>query len=148
LNHHYIWIYLLIFGLAGSYGLGLTPLMLALLYVLLSLGAYVFYKKDKAAAIKGTWRVPEKTLHLLALLGGWPGAIIAQQRLRHKTQKVSFRVIFWLTLMLNFSLLACLHTKQIHEVFSQGLVMLNHNVDTLFSDRQSKRFVLFFTMLR
>ncbi|WP_240919963.1 DUF1294 domain-containing protein [Paraglaciecola sp. 20A4] len=148
MNHHYIWIYLLIFGLAGSYGLGMTPLMLGLLYALLSLSAYVFYKKDKVAAIKGNWRVPEQTLHLLALFGGWPGAIIAQQRLRHKTQKVPFRVIFWLTLVVNVGLLVSLHTQQIHGIFTQGLVMFNHNVDTMVNDGQSKRVVLFFTMLR
>jgi uncharacterized membrane protein YsdA (DUF1294 family) len=54
---------------------------------------------DKARAEKEERRVPENTLHMLELLGGWPGALIAQQWLRHKTAKVSYQVIFWLIVM-------------------------------------------------
>jgi uncharacterized membrane protein YsdA (DUF1294 family) len=44
----------------------------------------------------------ESTLHLLALAGGWPGALVAQQKLRHKSKKESFRFVFWVTVLLNF----------------------------------------------
>ena len=47
---------------------------------------------DKRAAEKSARRVPEKVLHLSSLLGGWPGAVIAQQLLRHKSAKQSFRL--------------------------------------------------------
>ncbi len=47
------------------------------------------------------WRIPEKQLHAVALLGGWPGALLAQQLLRHKTQKASFQGIFWLIVALH-----------------------------------------------
>lgn len=65
--------------------------------VLLSLLSYAVYAVDKRAAQQGRRRVPERTLHLLALLGGWPGALLAQRRLRHKTAKPSFLIVFWLT---------------------------------------------------
>ena len=55
------------------------------------------YAADKNAARAGAWRVSENQLHLLALLGGWPAAWWAQQSLRHKTSKVSFRAAYWLS---------------------------------------------------
>ncbi|UYO74221.1 DUF1294 domain-containing protein [Halomonas qinghailakensis] len=61
---------------------------------------------DKRAAVKRRRRVSEKTLHLMALAGGWPGAWLAQQRLRHKTQKTRFRRLFWVTVVLNVAALS------------------------------------------
>ena len=63
---------------------------------LMSLVSFVVYGFDKRRAQKDGRRVPEKTLHLMALLGGWPGALIGQRVFRHKTQKISFRIVFWL----------------------------------------------------
>ena len=45
------------------------------------------------------------TLHLLSLCGGWTGAMLAQQGLRHKSQKQPFRLIFWITIFINLTLL-------------------------------------------
>lgn len=59
------------------------------------------YAADKNAARAGAWRVSENQLHLLALLGGWPAAWWAQQNLRHKTSKVSFRAAYWLSVVLH-----------------------------------------------
>ena len=70
-------------------------------YLALSVVAYGMYAADKRAAQTGAWRVPENNLHLVALLGGWPGALVAQQRLRHKTVKPEFRAVFWLTVVAN-----------------------------------------------
>ena len=67
----------------------------------LNLAAYVMYARDKSAARQGRRRTPEATLLLLGLLGGWPAALIAQRRLRHKTAKTSFQVRFWLTVVAN-----------------------------------------------
>ncbi|MCH8541162.1 MAG: DUF1294 domain-containing protein [Opitutales bacterium] len=78
-----------------------VPLILMALYGVLSLVTFIAYALDKAAARKGSWRTPESTLHVLSLLGGWPGALVAQQKLRHKTRKQSFRLLFWLTVFLN-----------------------------------------------
>lgn len=72
-------------------------------YAVVSVIAYVTYAIDKKAAIKNRRRVSEKSLHLLGVLGGWPGALLAQQRLRHKTQKTSFQLMYWLTVTLNLA---------------------------------------------
>lgn len=77
--------------------LGDPPRWLALLYLLASGTAFLAYAIDKAAAKNGLWRTPESTLHLLALAGGWPGALLAQELLRHKSRKADFRFVFWLT---------------------------------------------------
>lgn len=68
-------------------------------YAVLSLLTFCAYWQDKRAAQAGHWRTPESTLHALALLGGWPGAIVAQQWLRHKSRKADFRGRFWLTVL-------------------------------------------------
>jgi len=75
-------------------------------YIALSIITFIFYAVDKSAARKNAQRISERTLHLASLLGGWPGAIIAQKTLRHKTKKQPFRMIFWLTVILNISFFA------------------------------------------
>lgn len=79
----------------------LIPWMLVGWYVLLGLLTFGFYAKDKHAAQNDHWRTPEKTLHLLALLGGWVGAMLAQTYLRHKSSKTQFRVLYYVTVFLN-----------------------------------------------
>lgn len=65
-------------------------------YAIMSVLCYLSYFLDKRAAEKGLWRIPEKTLHSLELLGGWPGGLLAQRTLRHKNRKPSYQVVFWL----------------------------------------------------
>jgi uncharacterized membrane protein YsdA (DUF1294 family)/cold shock CspA family protein len=77
------------------------PTKILVLYVSLSFITFVSYALDKSAAKKGAWRTPENTLHLLSITGGWPGALIAQEKLRHKSKKQSFRTVFWLTVLIN-----------------------------------------------
>jgi len=77
------------------------PLSVGVVYLAISLGCFVAYAIDKSAARKGNWRTPESTLLLLGLLGGWPGAVLAQQWLRHKTSKKAFLWKFYLTVVLN-----------------------------------------------
>ena len=60
---------------------------------------YWVYARDKRRAEEGEWRVPEASLHLLELLGGWPGAFLAQRRLRHKCSKRSYQIVFWLIVL-------------------------------------------------
>lgn len=98
--------------LGGSYYFGYTPIAFVLTFLLASIVTYMLYAKDKAAAKEGSWRVSENTLHAAALLFGWPGALIAQHRLRHKTKKKSFRVFFWFTMLLNLAVIAWVHTPQ------------------------------------
>lgn len=90
--------------LAGWLGLmgwgawsGRLPLWTAGALLALNLLTVWSYAADKNAARAGTWRVSEKQLHLLSLLGGWPAAWLAQQNLRHKTSKAPFRAVYWLT---------------------------------------------------
>ncbi len=74
---------------------------LTLAYAVLSGLAMMAYWLDKRAAQKGTGRIPEVTLLILGLAGGWPGALIGQRIFRHKTRKTSFQAAFWLTVILN-----------------------------------------------
>jgi len=77
------------------------PLWFAGVYLVISTLAFLAYAADKSAARRQAWRTPESTLHFLALAGGWPGALLAQQFLRHKSTKAEFRSVFWATVILN-----------------------------------------------
>lgn len=79
------------------------PVLALLAAPLLSALTFCFYWRDKYAAQRGAWRTPENTLHALSLLGGWPGAWIAQQVLRHKSRKTSFRLSYWATVVLHWA---------------------------------------------
>ncbi|MEG0486874.1 MAG: DUF1294 domain-containing protein [Acinetobacter sp.] len=79
---------------------------LALLFIsIINAMTYWFYSQDKEAAQLDQRRVPENTLHILAFLGGWPAAWLAQQRLRHKTQKQPFRKVYFCTIFFNILLI-------------------------------------------
>ena len=86
------------------------PIWVHALYLGASVITFVVYAVDKRAAGTSRRRVPENTLHLLELAGGWPGAIVAQQTLRHKTAKRSFRVAFWAAVAVNILLFVALVT--------------------------------------
>ena len=85
----------------AGYAMQLIPPMIAAAYGLFSLLSFLAYLKDKRAAKRKAWRTPESSLHLLDLLGGWPGGIIAQQLFHHKVSKTSFQIVFWLSVALN-----------------------------------------------
>jgi len=78
-----------------------VPSWVAALYVAASVVCFVVYAIDKSAAVGGRWRVSERTLIFLGFVGGWPGAIVAQQVLRHKSNKAAFRSAFWRSVGLN-----------------------------------------------
>lgn len=84
---------------------GLLNGTLLLFIMIINAVTYWFYAQDKQAAELGTRRVSEKTLHLLSLLGGWPTAWLAQEKLRHKTQKQPFRRLYFCTIALNLVLI-------------------------------------------
>lgn len=81
-----------------------------LVYGGMSIVAFAAYALDKRAALRSAWRTPESTLHLIDLAGGWPGALCAQQWLRHKTSKTSFVVGYWLTVIANVIAFVAWHT--------------------------------------
>ena len=84
------------------------PWTLVGLYAAASFVTFMVYGFDKSAARNDRWRPSESRLHLLALLCGWPGALLAQGLLRHKSSKASFQLVFWITVVLNCGLLAWL----------------------------------------
>ncbi len=98
---------------AGLFLLGLTlavllldlPVLLPLGYLVMTVATFSLYAADKRAATAGEWRLAESTLHLAALLCGWPGAALAQQLLRHKNRKAAFQATFAMTVVIN--LVAC-----------------------------------------
>ena len=97
-----LWLGLLVWALWSAR----LPLWCAGALLGLQLVTAWMYAHDKNAAQAGAWRVSENQLHLLALLGGWPAAWWAQQNLRHKTSKASFRTVYWITIGLHCGALA------------------------------------------
>ncbi|TNF07097.1 MAG: DUF1294 domain-containing protein [Gammaproteobacteria bacterium] len=77
-------------------------------YVLASFVTFCVYAFDKSAAKNDRGRVSENSLHLLELAGGWPGALVAQRLLRHKSIKYSYQMLYWLCVVGNILLLAWL----------------------------------------
>ncbi|MBH0014231.1 DUF1294 domain-containing protein [Pseudoalteromonas sp. NZS100_1] len=71
----------------------------------LSAITFLMYAWDKRQAKRSSHtkvnRTPERTLQLLTLFGGWPGALLAQQLLRHKSQKRRFIIVLWLCILVN-----------------------------------------------
>lgn len=107
-----LWLVLVFSGvLAIAWYTHALPLWLFVAYGVLSALTFVMYAIDKTAARRHTQRIPEKTLHMLSLAGGWPGALLGQQLLRHKSAKQSFLRIFWLTLLLHCAGLAWYLTR-------------------------------------
>ncbi len=87
------------------------PMWLPGAYVALSMVTFLSYWHDKSAAQHGRRRTPESTLQGLALLGGWPGALLAQSLLRHKNRKTPFQAVFWAAVALNLLALGWLASK-------------------------------------
>ena len=96
----------------------LAPLVLVL-YIVMSVIAFIVYAIDKSAAQNGRWRTKESTLHLLGLFGGWPGALFAQNKLRHKSSKQEFKTVYWVTVFINIAGFIWLFTDK-------GEYFLNH----------------------
>jgi len=84
---------------------GKLPLQILYVYAGLSVIAVAAYGLDKSAAVSGHRRIKETTLHLFGLVGGWPGALLAQNLFRHKSRKISFQIEFWITVVLNCGVL-------------------------------------------
>jgi uncharacterized membrane protein YsdA (DUF1294 family)/cold shock CspA family protein len=85
---------------------GLISPFVPMIYFVVSGLTMFAYAFDKSAALNARWRTQEQTLHVFELLGGWPGALIAQQLFRHKTNKTSFQTTFWVCVFANIAGLA------------------------------------------
>ena len=77
--------------------LGKLPAWIPVVYLVLSVITFFTYGLDKSAS----WRTSEKTLHILGIIGGWPGGLLAQQAFRHKTAKKRFQMVFWFIVIVN-----------------------------------------------
>lgn len=97
--------------LAGAAFAGKLPYAVLDLYLIASAIAFTAYAIDKSAAKNDQRRTRERTLHLLGLACGWPGALAAQRLLRHKSRKPSFQIWFWATVVLNCSALGWVVTS-------------------------------------
>lgn len=100
--------------LAALAAVGWLDMMWLALYYGASIITYGIYAWDKRAAQNAGRRTPETTLHLLSLVGGWPGALIAQVLLRHKTRKQSFLIGYWFTVIVNCLALGVIIGKGYH----------------------------------
>jgi uncharacterized membrane protein YsdA (DUF1294 family)/cold shock CspA family protein len=97
---------LLVVPVIALHRLGANFLWVGVYAFVLGCISYGCYAADKRSARQGDWRISEASLHLTELLGGWPGAFLAQRRLRHKVSKSSYLVVFWL-IVLGYQLAAC-----------------------------------------
>ena len=120
--------FLFLVAVAISLVSGELPVWILYIYLAISILTFIVYTIDKSAAQYGRWRTRETTLHMLAFCGGWPGALVAQRVLRHKSRKPSFRVVFWLSVVLNCAALAWLHTPtgsaQLQIAIEQGQTLI------------------------
>lgn len=87
-----------------------APVILLAWHALASVTTLVAYGIDKRAAVRARRRTPERTLHALALLGGWPGALLAMRLFKHKRRKPAFMRVFWVTAAAHSAALAALWT--------------------------------------
>lgn len=87
-------------------------------YLIASTVTFIAYAIDKAAAKHNHRRTPENTLHFFSLVGGWPGALLAQRILHHKSKRKQFQLVFWTTVFINCFALAWL--------YSEKLLVLSH----------------------
>lgn len=95
------WMLLFTALMIGTFLVGVIPIIVPIVYLVLGMVTFLVYALDKSAAGADRRRTPESTLLILGLVGGWPGAIFAQQVLRHKSSKREFQTVFWFTVILN-----------------------------------------------
>ena len=108
----------------------MVPRFVIALYAVVSIITFLFYAEDKASARKDRRRTPEDVLHALALFGGWPGALIAQQTLHHKSRKASFQRVYIFTVVLNIAVTVWLLTPRGPELTAAllGKIFSNNGV--------------------
>lgn len=71
--------------------------------------SFLFMLTDKIKAIKGRWRIPEKTLLGVCAMGGSLGGLIAMKLFRHKTLHPQFSIGIPVILAVHVVALIILH---------------------------------------
>jgi uncharacterized membrane protein YsdA (DUF1294 family) len=99
----------ILFVVAGTL-IGRLPVAVITTYGVVSAVTFLVYWFGKSAAQHGRWRTKESSLLFLGLACGWPGAVVAQRALRHKSRKDGFQMAFCATAGMNSLALACLFT--------------------------------------
>jgi len=127
-------VFTLTFGMALALSVfyGKLPKAVAGVYLAMSLVTFITYAIDKFAAQRGRWRTKENTLHMFALIGGWPGAFFAQTTLRHKSSKQAFKSAYRVTVFLNVAglllLFSELGTNLLNNVIIPAVQLLVSNI--------------------
>jgi uncharacterized membrane protein YsdA (DUF1294 family) len=103
---------LFILAVIGAVVSNRLPAIVLAIYAGASFVTLIAYALDKSAARNNRQRIAESTLHLMAVVGGWPGAVFAQHLFRHKSIKAEFRRAFWVTVVVNCAALAYLLTTR------------------------------------
>lgn len=111
----YGWIIALVIGLAVAIQFGTAPLWVVAVYAGMSALTFAVYAIDKSSARRGGRRQPEQLLHTLELFGGWPGGLLAQQWLHHKSAKKSYLTSFWVMVGLNVATLVVISLPGIRD---------------------------------
>jgi uncharacterized membrane protein YsdA (DUF1294 family) len=114
------------------------PFLVPIFYAVASFVTFIAYAIDKSAARKNRWRTKESTLHLFSLIGGWLGALFAQKVLRHKSKKQEFKRVFWITVILNCSMLGWLVKEK--DLAFIGQVVVFEYIDNNFDQSDFERF--------
>lgn len=81
-----------------------TTLTIISIYFFMSLVSFILFFIDKKRSTSDGWRIKEYYLHLVELLGGWPGALLGQKFIRHKTKKTSYKIVLWLIILVHATL--------------------------------------------
>lgn len=81
--------------------------------IICSIFSFIQMGYDKRKAIKRQWRVPEKSLWLLALIGGAPGAFLGMIVFRHKIKKTKFVIGFTLLMVIDIVIYSSIHYELI-----------------------------------
>jgi len=107
---------------------GTLPSPVLWLYLLASGGSYLLYRHDKRASKAGRYRIPEGTLHISELIGGWPGALVAQQVYQHKTAKLSYQFGFWICVIINCAILYWISSKTPVEALIKSVFLMRTSI--------------------
>ncbi|MFW7194898.1 DUF1294 domain-containing protein [Enterobacter sp. BNK-29] len=98
-----------LFLIIAAIGSLLATHPLVMWFLTINVLTLVMYGADKMAARKGMRRVPEATLLIFGVTGGWPGAIVGQQLFRHKTQKQPFKSYFFISVVVSIAMMAAVY---------------------------------------